>query len=49
MTDVMCKILENSELSNELIQKGLINRSKYSWQKTAFQTLECYNLFNTKI
>lgn len=44
MTDVMLRILEDNKLSSDLIREGSINRSKYSWRKTAIQTLECYNL-----
>jgi glycosyltransferase involved in cell wall biosynthesis len=43
MMDVMKNILEDPIVSERLIEKGLINRSNYSWNKTARLTLECYN------
>ncbi|MEO5911184.1 MAG: glycosyltransferase family 1 protein [Pelobium sp.] len=44
MADVMKDILSNKELSIDLIKKGLENRSKFSWHKTAIETLKCYEL-----
>lgn len=44
MAEVMMKILTNSELAKDLIAKGYSNRAKFSWQKTAVETLECYKL-----
>lgn len=42
MMSVMKTILENTNISKELIEKGLINRSNYSWRKTAQLTLDNY-------
>jgi glycosyltransferase involved in cell wall biosynthesis len=42
MMRVMKNILENINTSKELIQKGFINRSNYSWRKTAQLTLDNY-------
>jgi glycosyltransferase involved in cell wall biosynthesis len=44
ISDVLKNILENITVSKELTEKGLINRTNYSWSKTAEKTLECYNL-----
>jgi glycosyltransferase involved in cell wall biosynthesis len=46
METVMLRILEDDFLKEDLIKKGLINRSGFSWKKTAEETLECYNLNN---
>jgi glycosyltransferase involved in cell wall biosynthesis len=43
MMCVMKNILEDPIVSERLIEKGLINRSNYSWNKTARLTLECFN------
>jgi glycosyltransferase involved in cell wall biosynthesis len=42
MTEIMKSILENSNISKGLIEKGLNNRSNYSWCKTAHITLDSY-------
>ena len=42
MTGVMKTILENTNISKDLIVKGFNNRSNYSWCKTAQTTLEIY-------
>jgi glycosyltransferase involved in cell wall biosynthesis len=42
MTRVMKTILENLNISKELIEKGYINRANYSWRKTAQLTLDNY-------
>lgn len=42
MMNVMKNILENPSVSQRLIDKGLINRSNYSWRRTAQLTLEVY-------
>lgn len=44
MTEIMREILQNKDLSKDLIQKGLTNRSKFAWQSTARETLECYKM-----
>ena len=46
METVMLKILQDDVLREDLIKKGLINRSSFSWKKTSEETLECYNLNN---
>jgi glycosyltransferase involved in cell wall biosynthesis len=46
MESVMIKILQDDVLREKLIKKGSINRSGFSWKKTAEKTLECYNLNN---
>lgn len=42
MMCVMKNILDDGFVTKKLIEKGLKNRSNYSWTKTAKQTLECY-------
>lgn len=37
------QVLENQNLKNELIQKGLNQSKKFSWQKMAKETLSIYN------
>ena len=44
MSDVMKNILNNNNISKKLIETGYVNRSNYSWHKTALQTLDCYYL-----
>jgi glycosyltransferase involved in cell wall biosynthesis len=46
MCGVIKKILENSDLSKQITERGLINRSNYSWHKTAKNTLDIYNSIN---
>lgn len=36
-------VLSNSKLRNELIKKGRLQASKYSWERMAEQTLEAYD------
>jgi glycosyltransferase involved in cell wall biosynthesis len=43
MMGVMKTILENSIVCKDLTEKGLNNRSNYSWCKTANLTLDIYN------
>ena len=43
MMCVMKNILEDPIVSERLIEKGLINRCSYSWNKTARLTLDCLN------
>jgi glycosyltransferase involved in cell wall biosynthesis len=47
METVILQILQDDSLREDLIKKGLINRSSFSWKKTGEQTLKCYNLNNT--
>lgn len=42
LTEAMTKILGDKNLRQKLIQKGFNQVSKYSWEKTAKQTLEVY-------
>jgi glycosyltransferase involved in cell wall biosynthesis len=35
IADAMIKIYENNDLRNELIEKGKIQRQRFSWDKTA--------------
>ncbi len=39
---VLTKILDDTELRNELVKKGITRSSLFSWQKTSDQTLEIY-------
>lgn len=43
MADAISEVLTNQELRNELIEKGKVQASKYSWEAMAKQTLEVYN------
>jgi glycosyltransferase involved in cell wall biosynthesis len=36
----MERVLSDESLSNELTKKGLVQAQKFSWQKTAEQTLK---------
>jgi len=36
------EVFNNAKLREELIQKGFINAKKYSWKKTAEETLNAY-------
>jgi glycosyltransferase involved in cell wall biosynthesis len=46
METVILQILQDDTVREDLIKKGLINRSRFSWKNTAKETLECYNLNN---
>ena len=37
------RILENSKVRPELIQRGTLQTKKYSWKRMAEQTLDVYN------
>jgi glycosyltransferase involved in cell wall biosynthesis len=41
-------VLTNSELSDNMIRKGLEHSKKFTWEKTAEQTLEVYNKVENK-
>ena len=41
-------VLTNSELSDNMIRKGLEQSKKFTWEKTAEQTLEVYNKVENK-
>ncbi len=42
MAKAINEVLSNKELRKDLIEKGFLQVSKYSWQKTAKQTLDVY-------
>jgi glycosyltransferase involved in cell wall biosynthesis len=42
MGDAMKKVLEDDELRKALIEKGLNQIKKYSWERMASETLEIY-------
>lgn len=42
------EVLENSAMSSELSQKGLIQAKKFSWEKTAEKTIEVYQEVSRK-
>ena len=47
LADVIKKLWSNSNLQNKLIKKGLAQAQKFSWQKTALNTLKVYEkIFN---
>lgn len=43
MAKAMLEVLTDSKLSEKLVKKGRAQVKKYSWKKTAKQTLEIYN------
>jgi glycosyltransferase involved in cell wall biosynthesis len=43
LTQAMRQVLTDSELSNNMIRKGLAQAKRFSWEKTARETLEVYN------
>lgn len=43
MASAITKVLDDDKLRDQLIRRGKVIASKYSWQKTAEQTLEVYN------
>lgn len=44
---VMTLVLEDNELQNQLIRRGQENLQRFSWQKTALDTLQLYkNVYN---
>jgi glycosyltransferase involved in cell wall biosynthesis len=42
IADAVYRVITNSSLREELIQKGLMQSKKYSWEKTARNTLALY-------
>jgi len=44
ITDAMHKVLTNDELKRSLIKKGLRRVQKFSWEKTAEETLEIFKI-----
>jgi glycosyltransferase involved in cell wall biosynthesis len=42
MAEKIAQVLNNPDLKNQLIQKGLIQAAKYSWRNCAWETLNIY-------
>ena len=42
LVTVIKEILDSPALADQLVSEGLKNRSKFSWNKTARQTLKSY-------
>jgi glycosyltransferase involved in cell wall biosynthesis len=42
----MRRVLTDTKLRNEMVAKGLEQSKKFSWDKTAQQTLEVYRKFS---
>ena len=42
LTDALEKIMEDTALQKQLVQRGLKNAAKYSWEKCANQTFQLY-------
>jgi glycosyltransferase involved in cell wall biosynthesis len=47
ITDGISNVLNSTELQDELSQKGINQAKKFSWQKTAQQTIDIYKLFSS--
>ena len=43
LAQAMMQVLTDSELSNNMIRKGLVQSRRFTWEKAAEQTLEVYN------
>ena len=43
LAQAMMQVLTDSELSNNMIRKGLEQSKRFSWEKTARETLEVYH------
>jgi len=43
IAESMCRILKDSKLRNTLKQKGVLQASKFSWEKAAQETINIYN------
>jgi glycosyltransferase involved in cell wall biosynthesis len=43
MANSISEVLDNQDLRNSYINKGRLQSKKYSWRKTALQTLDIYN------
>jgi len=48
LSQAIMAVLENKQLRNELINKGLERAGLYDWTKTALQTLEVYKTVHAK-
>lgn len=42
MRNAISKVLEDDSFANDIVEKGLENRLKFSWKKTALETLAVY-------
>jgi glycosyltransferase involved in cell wall biosynthesis len=42
MISVIKRIINNPKVANQLVSEGLKNRSNFSWNNTATETLKCY-------
>jgi glycosyltransferase involved in cell wall biosynthesis len=42
LADAILKVISDSQLRNELIQKGRARAKLYSWERTAKETLKAY-------
>lgn len=45
MVNVLDKVLDDSDLRQNLVTQGLVHVKKFSWQKTAQETLHVYRMF----
>lgn len=45
--DGIAKVFNSEKLQKELSQKGIVQARKFSWQKTAEQTISVYQLFSS--
>jgi glycosyltransferase involved in cell wall biosynthesis len=43
LAEAMRRVLTDNKLRDDMIRKGLEQSKKFSWEKTAEQTLEVYN------
>lgn len=43
ITEMILKAIDDNQLSKSIVAKGIENREKFSWQKTAQQTIDVYN------
>jgi len=48
LAQAMRRVLTDSELRDNMIRKGLEQSKRFSWEKTAEQTLEVYNKVENK-
>jgi glycosyltransferase involved in cell wall biosynthesis len=49
ITNGIIKILEDQDLKNELVDKGLMQAQKFSWQAMAIQVLELYKTLYSEL
>ncbi len=43
ISEMILKVINDNQLSKAIVAKGVENREKFSWQKTAKQTIDVYN------